>query len=627
MKSKSLILACLVLTCHVALTAQIEPTSTVDLGVDCHQIYVLESTRVPVFETKSEYVGVDPRTHEIIWKSSRSGIAQTTEFAGVDAADLVELPSSLLAYVGNSILNVTNGDVVVDGDKDEVRSLSDLALFPSVDLLTVKLSTKSGARLYGINPIESSVLWTLQLDESSGLSQMMQESADEGTAGIRNFRPYIAENDNLIMKHKKTLLCINPQDGQEVWKIKTDPGEVLFSPDKKYFALAQNRSIGITSTSSGSAAPTEPKLSKKLEVFEAQSGKSVWGKNIKLDGQIAFLKPYDGGFMVVHGSGVNIYDFESSKPRWKNDYKSKGIYDVISEEENFMVYFKSKKMLITKSDGSAVWKKAEKLENAPRRFLGIAIPVQERGRYSILEGASGITIVNHELKKRRGCPSFTYLEDTEADAIVSLAYDDREGSTIPPSWRFSYIDLETMKMSKKYLPQKIGLNTIDKVENGYFVFGPRGFQLVELVEGKVQVIKKEHFPMPGSFTRGLARFGVGLATLGAATSNSRNYVVGKDAGDFDKFESRMNASGAASETSRNFFTLEERSSVQNRFAYFFGRDDDRELSLFQIEKNTGEEFERYIFEDKTPIYETDMVFSQLYYITDDKKLKVYELKQ
>ena len=251
---------------------------------------------------------------------------------------------------------------------------------------------------------------------------------------------------------------------------------------------------------------------------------------------------------------------------------------------------------------------------------------EEKGRYEFRRIGTDLNVIDHDGGRHTTIAAITYLDDQETNSIVALGIDEREKSPTPPNFLITHLDLGDFSERARYTTQKVGLSQVDKVESGYFLSGPRGFQVIAVNGDDLEIVKKEHYPMPGSFTKGLARVGIGLVGATAMLASAGDFSVGKNAGDYEKFDQRVNTAGTTSDMGISYFTLEERSQVKNKYAYFFGRDDDRELSLFQIEKNNGEEIERYIFDDKSPLYETDAIYSKLYYVNDGQ-LDIYELQK
>lgn len=612
---------------------QISPTATLDLESNASQIYIHSTTGIPIFQTDVGYVAVHPTKQEILWKTDRTGLATFTEILGDESDELkdyFELPASLLAYVGSSIVNVVSGKIVVDGVKEEVRGLSAFTLFPELDLLTVKLYVKGGYKIYGIDPFESELKWSTLLDESSGLGQALAESESSSDVYKRTVKPFVSANGNLIFSHRKLLASVNPKEGKLNWTVKADAGQVLFSKDNKYLAYAENGGGLMPSIDLSDPTGQSVKLGKKVNVIDAASGKDVWKKEVKMDGNVRFMKPYDGGFLVVHDNGVNIYDFNSEKgePRWKKGINQNGVYDVLPEEGGLMVYFKRKRQLFSPEDGKEMWKKAEKLDYDVEQYsISEQASEETTSNYAISIADTYIRVTNKTNNRSARLNSDFFLEDVEANKVIAVGIANREGTTIgAPQYTVNILDLNNFTIIDDIISQKQGLHTIDKVASGYFVFGDRGFQLLTDKNGSIEVLKEEHFPLPGAFTNELTRIGIGISGAAMMASTTSNYVVKSGPDGFQNYQNKMNTIDELGASGINYFIPEEISSVDNNFAYFFSRDDDKKLALIQIEKNTGEEKARYLFDDKSPVYSVDYLNGKLYYI-NDTTLKIFELDQ
>ena len=303
---------------------------------------------VPIFKSKKYYTAIHPQTNQVIWKTERWALNKLGETLGGEASssagDFLELPFTFAALFGNSIVNVASGELLVDGEAEGIRAIESYLFIPSRGLLIVKLATKKGNKLYAIDVIRDKLKWGTLIDESSGVGQILGSATADGFDLLKKgLQPFIDREGHLIFKNGKSLISILPESGKINWRKKTDPGQLLFSEDGKLLAIAKERSdIGAMM---GVATSLQIKLSKKLMVIDNDTGKDVWKKEKKMDGNILFLKNIEDGLGVVHDGGVNIYDYNSGEKRWKNDIKVKGIVDVQLEEAGLMVYNANKRQL------------------------------------------------------------------------------------------------------------------------------------------------------------------------------------------------------------------------------------------------------------------------------------------
>ena len=153
-----------------------------------------------------------------------------------------------------------------------------------------------------------------------------------------------------------------------------------------------------------------------------------------------------------------------------------------------------------------------------------------------------------------------------------------------------------------------GLTNIDGTANGYFFYNDRGFSLQNYADGEVTEVKTEYYKDPAATERVLGQLAVGLATSGAALRSAGGAVsdvVSNDPNAASRYNNRMNAIDTGNEMSNTLLARRVNGRVDDKFGYFFGKDDDRELTLFKIDKDTGETVKTYPFEETKPVYEID----------------------
>jgi len=184
-----------------------------------------------------------------------------------------------------------------------------------------------------------------------------------------------------------------------------------------------------------------------------------------------------------------------------------------------------------------------------------------------------------------------------------------------------------MKVTHTGINMKGGYSGIYVAQNGYFVYGPKSYTFLRMDAGKPAIIKEEKYPDPEPFDRFMVGFAGGLADVSYVTGVMGYlpaYVVG-DAATMGAYENRMITTAAVGTIMSNVNTRSTLARIDKQYAFFFSRDDDRNLSLFQVNKEDGTETAHYKFDDKTPSYEIDYTNGQLYYM-NGKMLKIYKLK-
>ena len=608
-------------------TAQTEPIKEIELKGKGKAVFMHTRTGIPIFQTLTHYVAMNPNTFEKMWEVKRQEAAKMDEVSAAEDRmdDYFELPTTTLAYLGNSFIDVIDGTVLVDGFKDELRSMINFNLFPEMDLMLVKVTAKGSYRVYAFNPIEKKLLWKADIDEASGLTQV---TSSGGAFGIK---PFISEHGDIVYTHKKDMMLIDPKTGKVAWSEKLEPGEVMFSNDGKRIAVVEERS-GLGAMMSVMTLSFEKKLGKKLVVIDAATGENSWKKEIKMDGNVKFLKRYKNGFVVVHDEGFNIYDFNSAKGEglWKKDFGAKNISDVVFlDDGNFMVYYKNKRMLMDPETGKELWKKAEKLERE--------IPVYGGGDEDMLtdkikmtDSGRNLTFYHKTKKKYRSFAGEFYIVDQERNQLVALAESNPEATKIGAiTFNVSVLDLESFDVARGSISINKGIVNLEAVESGYFVSGPVGFVLFKVQGGNVETITKEKYPEPGAFGRTMANIGIGTAYVyGATAAGNRaaeDYIIGGDEQAMQRYEDRMETATESANAASTFVEGPETRRDDREFAYFFSKSDNGNLALFQIRKADGSEAASYKFNDKTPVYEVDYRNERLYYLAGNT-LKIYELK-
>lgn len=603
-------------------SAQLGPIHEQELNSTCEEIFLHSRTGIPLFKTQKSYVAVHPETFQKIWEINRQNIASLSEATSSESySDYVELPATNIVYVGNSFVDIFTGKVLVDGAADGVKKIASYNLFPSKDILVVKTICKGAYRLYGFNAVKNTFLWKADIDEIGSLSLATLGDSDPMTATMNGLKPYINAVGDIVYVHEKYMMLIDHSSGKLKWSQPLEPGAILFSKSGDLIAVAEKRTgLGAAFVSSA------PKFSKKLTVVDARTGEDAWKKEIKLDGNILFIQPYKDGFIVAHEEGFNIYDFNSPKaePQWKKDFAAKEISDVVEEGNEIMVYYKDRRMLMDPVTGDEVWKKPEKLEEEVPVFTGGHTTTM--GDYKVTFSGADVRIRNTKSKGSRYFPSNIIALDEAMSAVVGIQITR---ANLPPQtyYRFYYADLKLMKVNSSMIDLKNGLLGIHVSPKGYFVYGPQSYVFVKIEAGKPVVAFEQKYPDPAALERGLANLVMSAATISyfaGVGGASAAYIVG-DGAAFASYQTRLAASEMAGNAAYDLKPRRAMARIDENNAFFFSRNDDGNLALFQVDKNDGEEKAHYKFDDKTPVYEIDYVTGQMYYV-NGKTVKIFKLK-
>jgi hypothetical protein len=377
------------------------------------------------------------------------------------------------------------------------------------------------------------------------------------------------------------------------------------------------------------SAPKERKFSKKLHLIDTETGQSVWKKEEKMDGNVLYVAPYDGGFMVVHDEGMNIYSFDNPKPegRWKKDYKEKGVVNVETDPEGLMVYFKNKRMLVDPVSGDDKWKKAEKLEKESKGFMwGLASAYEPKvetvGKHEVTFNGTSFTVGSGFR-----APTYDYdmiIVEEDRIAVIDIVYSDK--GVRSDIFSVIHLDGEKPVRKSKSIDIKRNVQAFDKTSSGYFVYNDRGFRLYDYdFENGLKENKREYYPDPTAAKRfliGLATFvGTSAYSVGATT----NEITSGNFGAGNAYNNKMAAMNGVYDVGDGLATRQVNGRVDDDFAFFFARDGKEGATLFKVDKNTGVEVAKYRFDDLTPLYEIDYKNARLYYQAK-KAFKIFELE-
>ena len=504
-----------------ALQAQDAPVAELSLQGGARSINIHEFTGIPIVKTDETYTAINPINHEKLWNMDRKQGAGALESVGSEVADYADIFSTAFAYVNGSIVNVLTGDVLVDGAADEIKGFSTFYIVPDAELVLVELQAKGAIRLYGLDPFAMEKKWGMQLREQSGLGQAVGSLESDGP-GPYVIPPLLTAAGNLLYHNDKYLASIDLSNGNLQWNNKLNPGYIFQNEDATKLLVAEKRGgLGGAMTNAGGAAPT--KFSKSLYLLDAQTGESLWSKgDTKMDGNIQFVMPYDGGYIVVHDEGFNIFDYTPGKQaegRWKKDYGVKDIKKIVPQDDGLMVYFKSRRMLVDPATGDDVWKKDEKLEEEPSAYA------MGRQRATTQVGANRFYIVGNTMYvsingRLDTYPFDAYDYDEESKILVITDFNEEKEGTIKvgpwthSAWAF---DLENGTRKRTSYGIRKAVQGVDRVENGYFFYNDRGYALLNFDGSDWEKMKWEYYPDPSRGERFLKGF-VSYTALAAASA-------------------------------------------------------------------------------------------------------------
>jgi len=620
------------------LSAQVsEPLAETQLESNAKRINLHSTTNIPVLETATEFVGINPRDGKILWSVKRDGAtALLGNGEGEGSRDFEEIPGTPLVFAAGSLLNVVTGDIIIDGTAQELNILRTYYVLPEQDLMLMEIGGKGAIYLYGIDPFENKAKWNVQLREVSGLSQLAsEEGAGQDSDEIQ---PQLNGKGDLIYPNGKYLALVDMKSGKLKWNEKFNAGYIFTNKDGTRMVIAEKKGgipgvgIGAAMKDAGISNPNAVrKFGKRVHLIDTNTGQGIWKKEKKMDGNVIYVTPYDGGFLVVHDSGMNIYSYTEAKSdgRWKKDYKENGMVNVAKTDEGLMVYTKKKRMLVDPVSGDELWKKAEKLDREPSGFRWTTSEEDEFdepvtvGAHKVLIDGNSFTINGEE--------DVRYYFNSILVEPTRVVYTRALESSGKPKYNITALDLskDGIEAKTESFGLKKGMHGFDRTDGGYFIYNDRGYVLMEYSDEKgFDEIKDEWYPDPAAFGRTM----VDLAVLAGATAytvdqNSKMIkgVSSGDSGAIDRYNSRMNTASEVYSVSEDATERKTTGRVDEQYAFFFSRDGKDGLTLFKVDKNNGDEVSKFRFDDRTPLYEIDYDNNRLYYQANNM-LKIYRLE-
>ncbi|MEM7575312.1 MAG: PQQ-binding-like beta-propeller repeat protein [Bacteroidota bacterium] len=627
---RSLLFICLAIGLALPLIAQVvEPIAETTVPENGKKIFLHSTTGIPVLQTNKGYLGLNPVDGSIIWELDRNAGAAFTESTDAEGEnrDFDEIAGTPFVFAAGNLINVTNGDLLIDGSAQDLRILRTYYFLPDVDLILLEIGGKGAVYLYAINPFEGETKWNVQLRELSGLGQLMSE--DNAGQDDDELQPQLNAAGHLIYPNDKYLALVDLSSGELKWNEKFNAGYIFTNAAGDRMVIAEKRG-GLGGLTGGLGSGPQ-KFSKKVHLIDTETGESITRKEIKMDGNVLYVTPFDGGFLVVHDDGMNIFDYSTGENRWRKDYKMNGLRNVEITDEGLMTYTRNKRMLVDPATGEGVWRREERLEREPRGFLWATssadeIVPEQIGNHQINMYNGYFEVVDGERYYYRWI-----LVEEDRIAFVNPVPAERQASIGRPQYILSVLDLSgnSPEIAREQFGIKKGLAAFDKTENGYFLFNDRGFVLLDYRNGEFTEVKDEWYPDPTATTRFLVGAATAVGSTAYAVSESQrmvtNTAVNGDAGAIDRYQNRMNTLNEVSGAGVDYSTDRQiNGQVDAAFAFFFSRDGSEGLTLFKIDKNTGEEVSKFRFDDRTPLYEIDYLNNRIYYQAD-LKFKVYRL--
>ncbi len=603
---------------------------------DATSIFFNQFTQTPVLEKSKAYVGIDNESQKVAWTVKKSAknealkkLSTANAVTGQDKdeagafveEDYKEIPFTQYAFIGNYILDVYDGNVVLGNDATPIKSLESNDVIPELNCVLFKIKNENNdIILYSVDIASDKILWNVKVGEASKGKDVIKFAAkmngNKLPEPVDNFVPGVDSKNNIIYKNGKKLFQIDSKTGKINWENECNPSIFFTDPTGKYILCVEKAS----SLMSGAVA-----YGKKMVCIDATTGKSVWGEPMKLDASYVdhmFLN--DNEMIISQMNGINRYDIKAGKNVWEKGFSSAFTTDYELEGDNIKVYYGNKIMLVNAATGEKVWKKAIEMED-----IDETATAKIEKRYSkswAMVTPNKIAVYNNETNKKKWS---IYIDKED-----KVAFDDKNGKILVISGKKIYVlDPDNDEKKPDAIDAKIDspkeIAGFKVSENGYFIFGQKEFIMVS--PDKTIVDKKVYSQLKsGRLTNALLSTAL-VASAAMSTTVSFEYGNGNtvaESGLFCDVETARQAGRAYEGQLKMKRQLKENNKMRkavrsnNDFAIFLsgekanGQDN---LSLVIVNKNTGKEVKTDPFSNnRKVVYEIDFNNYKVYFVENNK---------
>jgi len=285
-------------------------------------------------------LGLNNNTGEVLWHHKDLKNINRSTFYVVDGLPIFHVQyQSLQGKKRSLLLNSTSGKILFD-TKEEALMIGKSNLLPQISCILFEVRKGRNNKLLLFNYKDSKVKWIVDMGEGGGLLKAMKSIA-MGQQGFLEKSPILIEKSHLLITEKDKVTVIDINAGEKTWAeefAKNVKSAVYSSIDKKVY-------VGEKS---------------KLRIFEANSGKDVSNKKIKLTGAlVSIFLDSKKNIVVVDAGGFNLLDPKKGEFIWKKSAAISCLYDVI-EIDNYYYGIgtceKSSMIMKVNAEGKKEWK-------------------------------------------------------------------------------------------------------------------------------------------------------------------------------------------------------------------------------------------------------------------------------
>ncbi len=627
------------------LHAQRQADWSLELTGNAQSIIFQHLTGVPIIQTEKAYMGIDPASQKIAWTAERSGDKAVSGIieTGTDFYNMAGTPYVLIRH---NLIDSRNGDILMDKEKEGYKKVEDYEIIPSLNGLLVRTKADGKLRLYFVDMTTNKVQWKTDVMKAGGItlkSESENEPAEESIEVPLN-TTMVTPGKQLLYTYKKNVACLEAGSGNLLWVQKAEPAEILLSPDGKNALVIEAESGGLMAMA---LAGTGVKIKgKKITAYDLLTGKEAWKEEIEASEKIRWVDTHPDFLTVVHKKGCNLYNYATGEKFWKKDFEGRRVTEILPNDEGYLVTFHSgyKTMQLSK-EGKELWKKAQIKESED----GDVEDVPEDGgvdRYSYAKGDVIVTASSAYYTPAKGSGMKRWKMGLGKDDRV--AYDPNyQNLVILTGQRVVVVNPDKNPKVALEVGVSFGnaseFQTLELREKSYFLTSQQEFVVLDAENGTA---KHKYYKKPfdsRAFLTNTASLGLAVGGAAMATSSMANagkggsLAVGSTLGmlppgsgdtEIRRANRQMNTAKAMDEASSMIPPARFEAFRHTRdFAYYFTKEkagDDSEKMLIQVNKDSGDETDKLIFDNARPLYQVDEVQKRVYY-ANKSTLKVFNM--
>lgn len=622
------------------LLAQRQADWSVEVSGVPQQILFQPLTGIPILQTDKAYVGVDPEQKKAIWTIQRSAVKALS--AVVDSEiDYFNVHGTPYVIIRNSLIDSRDGKLIIDKEKEDFTSIESFELVPQLGAVLLRIQGKGMLQLYLVDLKSNQISWKTEVVKNSGIELTSSNAPEITDIGVAPGTTLITKRKQIIYVYKKNLACIDGASGKLLWVEKSEPGLVLTTPDEKTVLSVEAGGGGLMSAMS--AAFSGITLGSKIKAFDVISGKEIWKKELEAKENIRWIDPRPDYLVVTHKDGCNLYDYASAEPIWKKDFDGKRVYDVQANSEGFLVLFNSgyRSMQLDKN-GKELWKKPQSVLDSEDE---IEIP-EEGGvdRYTYDKGTVIVTPTSIVFYPKKGSGIKKWSESL--DASVRMAYDASRKNIILAKGKYLWVvnpdqNPKVNKELKIDLEAPSAFNNLEIRDQSYFMSSSQEYAILNFA---TDGIVNKYYKRPAdskAFFAGLASTALYMGAGALALSSGVNAMkgatsaMGMTSPGLGSTSQNMDNAMLQSRTGGSIYDIADiipkgridAFKQTQDFAYFLAtekQDKDNVIFLAKVNKDSGAEADKLIFDDPRPVYQVDEYTKRIYYLSKGM-LKVFNM--